>query len=293
MFIPKRPERLFMQFDLSQAEMRGLASFTGDTSLAAGYRQGLDMHKYVASKAFSVPYEEVTKDQRQAAKTIGFASIYGSSAYGLASKNNLPVDKCEELLKNFFKEFPKVQPWIDKQHYMARTQEYVEGALGRKRHLPPSLAIEESGTDLLREAQNAPIQNLASDFNLLVLMILVETKLKEFHCLEHADFVNTVHDSLIFEVDPIFCTSVFEAYLSAMQEVNAFYSEIMGADAWVDMMGEAEIGPSWGEVYSCELEADGEETILNVKKKDPETGEDIWMSAPEAFPEHFRLYSAN
>lgn len=253
MFIPKRPDWVFMQFDLSQAEMRGLASFTGDTALAAGYRQGLDMHKYVASKAFSVNYEDVTHEQRQAAKTIGFASIYGSSAYGLAAKNNLSVEKCEELLQNFFKEFPKVQPWIDEQHYKVRTQEYVEGALGRKRHLPSSMAIEEAGTDLLREGQNAPIQNLASDFNLLLLVILMDTKLEEHGCRQYVDFVNTVHDSLIFEVHPAYCENLFAAYESAMKEVNSFYAGVMGEDKWVDMAGEAEIGVSWGDLKEYAL----------------------------------------
>ncbi len=253
MFVPKRHGWVFMQFDLSQAEMRGLASFTGDEALAAGYRQGLDMHKYVASKAFNVNYDDVTHDERQAAKTIGFASIYGSSAYGLAAKNNLSVDKCEELLSNFFKEFPRVQPWIDEQHYKVRTQEYVTGALGRKRHLPANMAIEEAGTDLLREGQNAPIQNLASDFNLLLLVLLMETKLEEFECKEYVDFVNTVHDSLIFEVHPAYCETLFAAYENAMQEVNQFYAAVMGEDRWVDMAGEAEIGISWGDLNEYAL----------------------------------------
>ncbi len=283
-FIPKREGWLFMQFDLSQAEMRGLASVTGDEALAAGYRKGLDMHKYVASKAFGVSYEQVTKDQRQAAKGIGFASIYGSSAYGLAAKNGLPVDKCQELLDNFFAEFPKVQPWIKCQHYMQQTEGHVVGILGRKRHLPAHLAREDGGADLLRECQNYSIQNLASDFNLLILVALMTRKLDEWRLREGRDpdavvnFVNTVHDSLIFEVQPMYAADLAEAYYEALGEVNELYREVVG-EAWVDMAGDMEIGPAWGSLVGCNLVLDGDETCVMIPVQVPATEEqDAYMT---------------
>lgn len=263
MFIPKRSNWLFAQFDLSQAEMRGLASVTGDTALAAGYRQGLDMHKYVASKAFNIKYEQVTKDQRQAAKSIGFASIYGSSAYGLASKNGLPVDKCQELLDNFFNEFPNVQPWIKTQHYQQKTQEYVVGVLGRKRHLPTHLSREDGGEDLLRECQNFSIQNLASDFNLLTLVSLISEKIDKFKLTGRVDFVNTVHDSLIFEVEPEAVDLLAKAYYEALYDVNTLYAEVVG-ESWVDMAADMELGTAWGKLVGCTLDSTDAEPSVRI-----------------------------
>lgn len=289
MFIPKHAGWLFMQFDLSQAEMRGLASVTGDETLAAGYRKGLDMHKYVASKAFNIPYDQVSKDQRQAAKSIGFASIYGSNAYGLAAKNGLPVDKCQELLDNFFKEFPKVQPWIKSQHYMQQTKGYIVGVLGRKRHLPSHLAREDGGADLLREAQNAGIQNLASDFNLLILINMLEEQIPSVPGLSGAvNFVNTVHDSLIFEVDPTYATPLAEAYYNAVADINAFYQEVLG-EQWVDMAGDMEIGPAWGTLIGCELAHDGE-PYIEIPVKIPATETEAERTEGQTIYQYFAEY---
>ena len=47
--------------------------------------RGQDLHKLTASKAFGVSEEEVTKEQRTAAKAINFGLIYGMSPKGLVS----------------------------------------------------------------------------------------------------------------------------------------------------------------------------------------------------------------
>lgn len=259
MIVPKNRQRIFMQFDLSQAEMRGLASFSGDETLAKGYREGLDMHKYVGSMAFKVPYEKITKEQRQAAKSIGFASIYGSSAAGLASKNGLPVVTCEELLENFFTMCSKVKPnYIQAMHKQWQETSYVIGALGRLRHLPRSLSTESGCGDLLREAQNSPIQGLASDFNMLTFLQmhdLLETSPTFKPLKAHVEAVNTVHDSLVFEVDPFWGELLYDLYITAQSQVNLLFasSEIFG-DNWVDMAGDAEAGISYGDLLPCTKE---------------------------------------
>lgn len=75
MFVPRYPGWSFMQFDLSQAELRGLGSFTHDPNLKHAYDEGLDLHTYTASNIFHIPMEEVQKPQRSIAKTVNFASV--------------------------------------------------------------------------------------------------------------------------------------------------------------------------------------------------------------------------
>ena len=75
MFVPRTKGWNFMQFDLSQAELRGLGSFTGDQNLKKAYDEGLDLHTYTASNIFHTPIEEVSKHQRSVAKTTNFASV--------------------------------------------------------------------------------------------------------------------------------------------------------------------------------------------------------------------------
>jgi hypothetical protein len=75
MFVVNRPKYVMMNFDLSQAEVRGLASVTGDEELARVYAEGLDMHKQVGSLIFNKPIEEVTKEERQTAKPWIFGKL--------------------------------------------------------------------------------------------------------------------------------------------------------------------------------------------------------------------------
>ena len=52
--------------------MRILGLRAKDESMTQAYFDGQDIHKATASLAFDTPIEEVTKDQRQAAKAIAF-----------------------------------------------------------------------------------------------------------------------------------------------------------------------------------------------------------------------------
>ena len=53
------------------------------------FRNDEDIHKQVASKVFEVPMDEVTKEQRTAAKAVNFGIVYGISDFGLAGQLSL------------------------------------------------------------------------------------------------------------------------------------------------------------------------------------------------------------
>jgi DNA polymerase I-like protein with 3'-5' exonuclease and polymerase domains len=57
----------FVEFDLSQAEIRAIAAFSGDKRLIAALYEK-DMHRYIASLIFKKPMEEVTDYERKASK---------------------------------------------------------------------------------------------------------------------------------------------------------------------------------------------------------------------------------
>jgi DNA polymerase I len=45
-------------------ELRGCASYTGETRLIKAYEEGVDVHRLTASTLFGVPPEQVTDAQR-------------------------------------------------------------------------------------------------------------------------------------------------------------------------------------------------------------------------------------
>lgn len=135
------------------------------------------------------------------------------------------------------------------------TQGFVTGIWGLKRRLPAYLSNEADLADLKRQAGNSPIQNFASDFNCF-LMILMMQSLKEDGYRDRVKMVNTVHDSIVFEVAPGAESVVAQHYYKAMETMNEWCSELFGKEYYIAMRGDLEIGPNYGELKECAVNPD-------------------------------------
>jgi DNA polymerase len=80
----KAPEGYeFIDADYANVEVRVAAWIAGQDDLVEAFRGGLDPYKLFAVDFFSVPYERVTKDQRQFSKGPILGGIFGLGAAGL------------------------------------------------------------------------------------------------------------------------------------------------------------------------------------------------------------------
>ncbi|MDR1745317.1 MAG: DNA polymerase I, partial [Planctomycetota bacterium] len=83
-FIPEAGWKM-LAADYSQVELRVLAAFSGDPTLAKAFGDDMDIHRVVAAEVNGIAPDEVTKEQRSAAKAVNFGIIYGQSAHGLSA----------------------------------------------------------------------------------------------------------------------------------------------------------------------------------------------------------------
>lgn len=88
MVIPRDGNR-FVVSDFSQIESRVLAWLAGDEDKLRAYRDGLDIYKTNAVKAFKVKYENVTKYQRTIGKVIELACGYQGGVGAFSQFANL------------------------------------------------------------------------------------------------------------------------------------------------------------------------------------------------------------
>ena len=81
----KAPDgKTFVDADFSSIENRVAAWIAGQSDKVEMFRAGMDEYKVFASEAlYNVPYEEVTKDQRQISKSAVLGSMFGQGAKGL------------------------------------------------------------------------------------------------------------------------------------------------------------------------------------------------------------------
>jgi DNA polymerase-1 len=196
-FIPKNDEHVILSADYSQIELRIMASFSGDESMIKAFTEGRDIHANTASKVFKVSLEEVDANMRRKAKEVNFGIIYGISAFGLSQNLNISRSEANEIINAYFNEFPSIKSYMDNCIQEARTNEYVETILGRRRYLKNinSRNYTMRGFDE-RNAINAPIQGSAADMIKLAMINIHNWMNKE---KLKSKMIMQVHDELVFE----------------------------------------------------------------------------------------------
>jgi DNA polymerase-1 len=196
-FVPRDENFVLLSADYSQIELRLMAAFSQDESMLEAFRTGRDIHATTAAKIFKVPLEEVTTDMRRKAKTANFGIIYGISAFGLAQRLSIPRGEAKEIIDAYFTEFPAVKQYMDGAIEKARTQEYVETILGRRRYLRDINSRNMTMRGFAeRNAINAPLQGSAADL-IKVAMIHVQAWMKAKNL--KSKLILQVHDELVFD----------------------------------------------------------------------------------------------
>ena len=230
---------LFLSADYSQIELRLMAHFSQDAHLTEAFRQGQDIHAATAAKIFAKDIADITKDERRRAKTANFGIIYGISAFGLAQQLDCSRQEAKELIDGYFKAFPGVISFIEKQKSIAREQGYVETLFGRRRYLPDihsHNSVVRSFAE--RNAVNAPIQGTAADI-IKMAMVAIHRRLKQLQ-RDNLQMIMQVHDELNFNVPSDCVEEVREIVVSEMQNVTQLA---------VPLIAECGVGTNWLEAH--------------------------------------------
>ena len=81
MFVAKKGSA-FVTVDYAAMELRVLAHIAREKSMQHAFKSGADLHTYTAKLLFGK--DEITKEERQIAKTVSFLIVYGGGAFNLA-----------------------------------------------------------------------------------------------------------------------------------------------------------------------------------------------------------------
>jgi DNA polymerase-1 len=223
-----------MTADYSQIEMRIMAHLSGDEGLIEAFRTGEDLHSFVASRAFSVPIDEVTPELRRRVKAMSYGLAYGLSAYGLAAQLKISTEEAKVQMEQYFNRFGGVRDYLHEVVDQARKDGYTSTVLGRRRYLPELDSSNRNVREAAeRAALNAPIQGSAADI-IKVAMINVDKALKDAGLKSR--MLLQVHDELLFEVAP-----------GERETVEKLVREQMGNAYPLDVPLEVSVGfgPSW------------------------------------------------
>jgi DNA polymerase-1 len=153
-FVAREGHKLILT-DFEQVESRVLASYAGCKSMIDAYVRGEDLHKWVASQAYEVPLEEVTPAQRQIAKNVGYANIYGAGEAKVAATAGAPLSVIHDFLVKYDQLFPEVAQFKQQVIRTIKSREgdddgWVTTILGRR--LPVEKGKHFKGVNYLCQA---------------------------------------------------------------------------------------------------------------------------------------------
>lgn len=234
--VPK-PGYAFIIADYSQVELRVAAGLSQDPIMCKAYAENKDLHRLTAALTAEKYVEDVTPEERQAAKAINFGLIYAMGARGLqqSAKSSygveMTLEQAETFRKRFFENYHGLATW---QHNMA-----VEGKrLGFVRTAAGRIRSYRNEDIMVTELLNTPVQGTAAE-GLKSAMCIFSDQVQEQQLDAH--IVAIIHDEIIVEVRQ----DQAESVKSLLEE-----SMVKGI-AWlvpnVVFAAEAAIASSWAE----------------------------------------------
>ncbi|CEN88594.1 DNA polymerase I [Paraclostridium sordellii] len=183
--------------DYSQIELRVLAHMSQDEHMIDAFNHDVDIHTKTASQVFGIDINDVTSEQRSAAKAVNFGIVYGISDFGLSQNLKIPVKEAKTYIDNYLNTYEDIKTYMDNTIEEAKKDGYVKTILNRRRYIPEI----NSGNVILKNlgkrlAMNAPIQGSAADI-IKIAMVNVYKKLEEKNL--KSKLILQVHDELIIE----------------------------------------------------------------------------------------------
>jgi DNA polymerase-1 len=248
------PGKRLIKADFSGIELRIMARLSQDKTMIEAFQSGQDLHKLTASRLAGVPLDQVTKAQRQSAKSANFGLIYGVSAprFRENAKNEYGVDmsleEAEKVRSTFFSTYPGVAVFHQKQSASKRyPKSYFFHKAAQGFYSAPLVCSQtitgrkrvwgwKDGRTLARDTElyNSPSQGTGAD---LLKTVMAEVY---FSLPAEVKMVGSVHDELILEAPEAQAQEMASLLLAIMRRVG---SELL---APVPVDAEVEILSSWG-----------------------------------------------
>jgi DNA polymerase-1 len=206
--------------------------------LKEAFRTGVDIHSLTAEELFG----RVDRDTRNQAKTINFAILYGSSAWGIAGRLGLPKDEGKAIIDRYYERFPGIRAFTHATLAFAREHGFTRTLFGRKTHFEPNIRSPNpsirGGAE--RAAINAPIQGTSADLIKRAMARMDDALVSAG--LDGVRMLLQVHDELVFEVPD-----------GREEEAAAVIKQVMSSAAepamTLDVPLDVEVG--WGEHWGA------------------------------------------
>ena len=232
------PGRKLVACDYSQIELRIMAHLSEDPALVRAFASGADIHRATAAEVFGKALDDVSGNERRAAKAINFGLMYGMSAFGLAKQLGIGRGEAQDYIALYFNRYPGVRDFMERTRRDAHERGYVETVFGRRLYLDNINARNQglrAGAE--RAAINAPMQGTAAD---IIKRAMIEIDGWIAGHADEAKMLLQVHDELVFECDAGFVNTLIAEATRRMAAA---------ATLRVPLVIDSGVGANWDEAH--------------------------------------------
>lgn len=239
--IVARPGKVFVGADYSQLEPRVFAYMSQDKNLMAAFNNSEDFYSVIGIKVFgkfdAQPFKEGSPDAfgvkykalRDLSKVIALASTYGATAHQLAPTTGKSTEDTEQIIADYFEEFPLVAKMMTDSHEIAKRDGQVTNLFGRPRRMPEATRINKiygplphaelpyEARNILNLAQNHRVQSTGAS---IVNRAAIALKKNLVQAGIDCKLVCQVHDSLVIECRESDAENVALLMQSAMEDTT-------------------------------------------------------------------------
>ena len=184
--------------DFSGQELRLLAHLSKEPNFIKALDAGIDLHTNSASLIFGIPYGDVKKEQRTAAKGLTFGLIYGIGPKKLSENLDISYDDARKLMDKYYRTFPEIKSLLDRLVAQARKTHIAKSPLdNRQRDLTTfDWFNRREVSHALNITKNLPFQGAGASVTKKALCLIRTEFIK--HELD-AKIVNVIHDEIVVE----------------------------------------------------------------------------------------------
>lgn len=246
MFISSFDGGYITQGDYSQAELRLMAEYSQDKNMLDDFASGVDIHTAVTKRIMKIApkfYKRYDRfeDMRKATKAINFGIIYLISPWALATRLEITGDEAKLLMSSWFKTYPKVRMWLLRTQRQVAREEQSVSLIGRIRRVPGATMQTKQGRELIRQAVNAPIQGLAADITVM-LMIALQNEFIQRGMKSRV--IGNVHDATLTDTHPKEKVKVRKLYEKLAPE-PPMLKDLFGVKLTLPLVMDVHQGKSW------------------------------------------------
>lgn len=226
LFKARREGWVVVEADAPQLEFRGATELAGDPVAMKDILDGADIHAFTAS---------ILGVSRQDAKAHTFKPLYGGQ-----SGTPKEIRYYEAFRKKYAAIYRMQTGWT---HEALRTGKHVT-PWGLVFYYPDTKMTQSGYITNTPSIFNYPVQSFATADIIPLTLVLLWHKIKDMPAM----LVNTIHDSVILEVDPICLDRIVETLLECFTEdIYAVIERLYGRRISVPLGVGIKAGTNWGE----------------------------------------------